>query len=68
MNRARLLQLGFELGARALGGRSQGAWFATAPDGAPIVLKWSPDETIADASYRVGINIPLERTILPLST
>src|SRR6185436_13923993 len=48
MNRARLLQLGFELGARALGGRSQGAWFATAPDGAPIVLKWSPDETIAD--------------------
>jgi Ser/Thr protein kinase RdoA (MazF antagonist) len=48
MNRARLLQLGFELGARALGGRSQGAWFATAPDGAPVVLKWSPGETMAD--------------------
>jgi aminoglycoside phosphotransferase (APT) family kinase protein len=48
MNRARLLQLGFKLGARALGGRSQGAWFATMPDGAPIVLKWSPDGTIAD--------------------
>ena len=48
MNRARLLELGFELGARAPGGRSQGAWFATAPDGAPIVLKWSHDETMAD--------------------
>ena len=48
MNRARLLQLGFELGARALGGRSQGAWFATAPDGAPVVLKWSPGEAMAD--------------------
>jgi aminoglycoside phosphotransferase (APT) family kinase protein len=48
MNRARLLQLGFELGARALGGRSRGAWFATAPDGAPVVLKWSGDETMAD--------------------
>jgi aminoglycoside phosphotransferase (APT) family kinase protein len=48
MNRARLLQLGFELGARAPGGRSQGAWFATAPDGAPVVLKWSDDATMAD--------------------
>lgn len=48
MNRAGLLQLGFELGARALGGRSQGAWFATATDGSPVVLKWSPDETMAD--------------------
>ena len=48
MNRARLLQLGFELGAPALGGRSQGAWFATARDGAPVVLKWSPGETMAD--------------------
>ncbi len=47
MNRARLLQLGFKLG-RAFGGRSQGAWFATAPDGAPVVLKWSPDETMVD--------------------
>ena len=48
MNPARLLQLGFELGARALGGRSQGAWFATAPGGAPVVLKWSDDEAMAD--------------------
>ncbi len=48
MNRARLLQLGFELGARARGGRSQGAWFATAPGGAPVVLKWSDDEAMAD--------------------
>ena len=45
MNRARLLQLGFKLG-RAFGGRSQGAWFATAPDGEPVVLKWSPGETM----------------------
>jgi aminoglycoside phosphotransferase (APT) family kinase protein len=48
MDRARLLKLGFELGARAPGGRSQGAWFATARDGSPVVLKWSPDETMAD--------------------
>ena len=47
MNRARLLQLGFELGARARGGRSQDAWFATATDGAPVLLKWSPDATMA---------------------
>jgi len=46
MNRAGLLQLGFTLGAHA-GGRSQGAWFATAGDGAPVVLKWSPDKTMA---------------------
>jgi hypothetical protein len=26
----------------------EGAWFATAPDGAPVVLKWFPDETVAD--------------------
>jgi aminoglycoside phosphotransferase (APT) family kinase protein len=48
MNRARLLELGFELGARAAGGRSQGAWFATAPDGAPVVLKWFPDAAMAE--------------------
>lgn len=48
MNRAELLKLGFELGAPAPGGRSQGAWFATAPGGAPVVVKWSPDETMAD--------------------
>ena len=48
MNRAQLLELGFELGARAAGGESQGAWFATAPEGALVVLKWFPDETVAD--------------------
>lgn len=47
MNRTQLRELGFELGARAAGGESQGAWFATAPDGAPVVLKWFPDETEA---------------------
>jgi hypothetical protein len=47
MNRARLLELGFDLGVRAAGGRSQGAWFATAGDGAPVVLKWSPGATMA---------------------
>lgn len=47
MNRELLRELGFVLGARA-GGDSQGAWFATAPDGTPIVLKWLPDETMAD--------------------
>ena len=48
MNRARLRDLGFELGGRADAGESvEGAWFATAPDGAPVVLKWFPDETVA---------------------
>jgi aminoglycoside phosphotransferase (APT) family kinase protein len=40
--------LGFELGARAEGGQSEGAWFATAPDGTRVVLKWFPDEIMAD--------------------
>ena len=49
MNRARLRELGFEVGARAEAGVSDGgAWFATAPDGAPVVLKWFPDETVAE--------------------
>ncbi len=49
MNRARLRELGFELTARAEAGESgEGAWFATAPDGAPVVLKWFRDETVAD--------------------
>jgi aminoglycoside phosphotransferase (APT) family kinase protein len=47
VNRELLRDLGFELGAHA-GGDSQGAWFATAPDGAPVVLKWFPDETVVD--------------------
>ncbi len=49
MNRARLRELGFELGVRAEAGVSdEGAWFATAPDCAPVVLKWFPDETVAE--------------------
>jgi hypothetical protein len=47
--RARLHELSFELGTRAEAGQSEhGAWFGTAPDGAPAVLKWFPDETVAD--------------------
>jgi len=46
--RARLRELGFELGDRAEGGQSEGAWFATAPDGTPVVLKWFPDEIMVD--------------------
>jgi hypothetical protein len=48
VNRARLRELGFELAARAEAGESEGVLFATAPDGAPVVLKWFPDETVAD--------------------
>ena len=48
MNRTLLRELGFELHARAEAGESQdGAWFATAPDGAPVVLKWFPSEAVA---------------------
>lgn len=43
----RLRQLGFELGSRIQAGESQeGAWFARAPDGAPVILKWSPGEAM----------------------
>ena len=49
VNRARLRELGFELGIRAEAGVSdEGVWFATAPDGAPVVLKCFPDETVAE--------------------
>ena len=48
MNPEQLSALGFELGERAAGGESGGAWYATAPDGAPVLLKWFPDETVAD--------------------
>ena len=47
MNRTALRQLGYTLGARAPGGASQGAWFATAPGGRPVVLKWSPEPGMA---------------------
>src|SRR5580704_1314593 len=47
LDRARLRQLGFDLG-HALAGRSQGAWLATAADGAPVVLKRSPDPAMAE--------------------
>ena len=56
MDRAQLLALGFELGTRAAGGVSEaGAWFAIAPDGAPVVLKWFPDESFAD---RYAVLVP----------
>lgn len=48
MNRERLRELGFELGARAEGGESGGAWFATAPGGAAVVLKWFAGDAMAD--------------------
>ena len=48
MNRGRLRELGFELGAQAEAGVSDETWFATAPDGAPVMLKWFPDETVAE--------------------
>ena len=55
MNRARLRELGFELGARAEAGVSdEGAWFATAQDGAPVVLKWFPDETVHTPFARIA--------------
>lgn len=44
----RLFALGFELGDQAVGGESQGAWYATAPDGMPVMLKWSADETLVE--------------------
>ena len=52
VNRARLRELGFDLGVRSAAGVSdEGAWFATAPGGAPVVLKWFPDEiVVADVS------------------
>lgn len=49
VNSAQLRELGFEVSARAESGESgEGAWFATAPDGTKVVLKWFPDETVAD--------------------
>src|SRR5207302_7579868 len=43
-----LRDLGFQLEGRASGGESGGAWFATAADGARVVLKWFADEGMAD--------------------
>src|SRR5215216_687441 len=40
--------VGFLLGDRAPGGESGGAWFAIAPDGARVVLKWFAGEGMAD--------------------
>ena len=48
MNRARLLELGFELHTRAASGVSDETWFATAPSGERVVLKWFDDEAVAD--------------------
>jgi len=45
----RLRERGFQIGARAEAGESEhGAWFATAPDGQPVVLKWERDTSVAD--------------------
>ena len=54
MKPATLRALGFDLGARAAAGESGGGWFATAPDGSPVLLKWFPDEGMA-ARYEVLI-------------
>ncbi len=49
MERALLRDLGFERVRRADAGESGGgAWFATDADGTPVVLKWFPDEAVAD--------------------
>jgi hypothetical protein len=49
MDRTVLRELGFELGDRAEAGESdEGAWYATAADGTPVVLKWFSDETMTD--------------------
>jgi aminoglycoside phosphotransferase (APT) family kinase protein len=48
VDRALVQQLGFSVVERAEGGRSGGAWSATAPDGAPVVLKWSTGAADAD--------------------
>ncbi|HEY8171713.1 MAG TPA: phosphotransferase [Dehalococcoidia bacterium] len=47
MNEERLRDLGFQLTGRAPGG-SGGGWFAIAPDGARVVLKWFAGEDMAD--------------------
>lgn len=75
MNRARLKSLGFELG-HAFGGRSQGAWFATAADGSPVVLKWTADPAMADryAALIPGLDalrarrvpVPQYREVIPM--
>jgi aminoglycoside phosphotransferase (APT) family kinase protein len=51
--RALLRKLGFELGSRAEAGVSDETWFATAPDGTPVVLKWFPDEAVAERYARL---------------
>jgi len=65
---ARARELGFALGARAQAGVTDETWFATAPDGSPVVLKWFPDESVApryalllpalDELRRRGVPVP----------
>ncbi|MDQ2699580.1 MAG: phosphotransferase, partial [Actinomycetota bacterium] len=55
MIEARLRDLGFELGARAPGGQSGGAWFGTARDGSLVILKSLLGETMA---RRYAVLIP----------
>lgn len=76
MNRERLAELGFVLGDRATGGASQGAWFATGPDGAAVVLKWFPDQNLVDRYAQLlpaldelwgrGVPVPRYRHVLPI--
>jgi hypothetical protein len=47
MNAEKLRKLGFEVEGRAPGGESGGAWFAVAPDGERVLLKWSAGEGMA---------------------
>lgn len=56
MNRDRLRELGFELSARAEGGQSEGAWFATASDGTRVVLKCFLGGAMA---RRYGVLLPV---------
>lgn len=48
MNAEQLRDLGFRLEGRAPGGESGGAWFATAADGEPVLLKWFAGQGMAD--------------------
>ena len=48
VNHAQLRALGFEIGARAEAGVTDETWFATSPDGAPVVVKWFTDPAVKE--------------------
>jgi hypothetical protein len=48
VNAEQLRDLGFQLEGRAPGGESGGAWFAIAPNGERVLLKWFAGEAMAD--------------------